>query len=189
MTDLVVPVPVQPIFFKADPVDAGRKLNVHKTFRIRPGRLLNVLCKFILRPVSMGDTLLKVTGTTNSATVLSFHLIWWSQNIYFFGINQLVTLSLSFDNRNVESIMFNKTFFTEWRYSQIIEVCSVICDGVSSISLQELRAPAIGGGGLTISINFRKIAWKWAKKWPIFCRWQQNNPWLHTFFRFLKLEH
>ena len=30
----------------------GRKLNVHETFRRRPGRLLNVLCTFNLRPVS-----------------------------------------------------------------------------------------------------------------------------------------
>ena len=35
------------------PADTGRKLNVHKTFRGRPGRLLNVLCTFNLRPVSM----------------------------------------------------------------------------------------------------------------------------------------
>ena len=33
------------------PVDTGRKLNVHKTFRKRP---LNVLCTFNLRPVSTG---------------------------------------------------------------------------------------------------------------------------------------
>ena len=38
----------------AHPVDTGRKLNVHKTFRRRPGRLLNVLCTFNLRPVSTG---------------------------------------------------------------------------------------------------------------------------------------
>ena len=37
---------------KAIPVDTGRKLNVHKKFRRRPGRLLNVLCTFNLRPVS-----------------------------------------------------------------------------------------------------------------------------------------
>ena len=36
------------------PLDTGHKLNVHKTFRRRPGRLLNVLCKFKLRPVSRG---------------------------------------------------------------------------------------------------------------------------------------
>ena len=35
-------------------VDTGRKLNVHKTFRRRPGRPLNVLCTFNLRPVSTG---------------------------------------------------------------------------------------------------------------------------------------
>ena len=34
------------------PVDTERKLNVHKTFRRRRGRLLNVLCTFNLRPVS-----------------------------------------------------------------------------------------------------------------------------------------
>ena len=33
------------------PVDTGRTLNVHKTFRRRTGRLLNVLCTFNLRPV------------------------------------------------------------------------------------------------------------------------------------------
>ena len=36
------------------PVDTGRKLNVHKTFRRYPGRLLNVLCAFNLSPVSTG---------------------------------------------------------------------------------------------------------------------------------------
>ena len=34
------------------PVDTGRKSNVHKTFRRRPGRLLSILCTFNLRPVS-----------------------------------------------------------------------------------------------------------------------------------------
>ena len=36
------------------PIDTGRKLNAHKTFRRRPGRLLNVLCTFSLRPVFAG---------------------------------------------------------------------------------------------------------------------------------------
>ena len=36
------------------PLGTGRKLNVHKTFGRRPGRLLNVLCTFNLRPVSRG---------------------------------------------------------------------------------------------------------------------------------------
>ena len=35
-------------------LDTGRKLNVHKTFRRRPRRLLNVSCAFNLRPVSTG---------------------------------------------------------------------------------------------------------------------------------------
>ena len=36
------------------PVDRGRRLNVHNTFRRRPERLFNVLCTFNLRPVSRG---------------------------------------------------------------------------------------------------------------------------------------
>ena len=39
----------------SNPVDTGRKLNVHKTFR---RRLLNVLCTFNLRPVSTGKIVL-----------------------------------------------------------------------------------------------------------------------------------
>ena len=39
---------------RGNPVDTGRKLNVHKTVRRRPGRLLNFLCTFNLRPVSIG---------------------------------------------------------------------------------------------------------------------------------------
>ena len=38
-------------------VDTRRKLNVHKTFRRRPGRLLDVLCTFSLLPVSTGQSL------------------------------------------------------------------------------------------------------------------------------------
>ena len=36
------------------PVDTGRKMNVHKTFRRRPVSLLNVLSTFNLRPVYTG---------------------------------------------------------------------------------------------------------------------------------------
>ena len=42
-----------------DPVDTGLKLSVHKTFRRRPGRLLNVLCTFSLCPVSTEEADLK----------------------------------------------------------------------------------------------------------------------------------
>ena len=38
----------------AFPVDTGRKSNLHKMFRRRPGHLLNSLCTFSLRPVSIG---------------------------------------------------------------------------------------------------------------------------------------
>ena len=45
------------------PVDTGRKLNVHKTFRRGPGRLLNVLYTLSLRPVSTGIALKNVKGS------------------------------------------------------------------------------------------------------------------------------
>ena len=41
-----------------NPVDTGRKLNAHKTFRKRQGRLLNVLCTFNFPPVSMAKLFL-----------------------------------------------------------------------------------------------------------------------------------
>ena len=39
------------VFWSAFPIETGRKLNVHKTFR---RSLLNVLCTFNSRPVSTG---------------------------------------------------------------------------------------------------------------------------------------
>ena len=38
--------------FRAVPLNKERKLSVHKTFRRPPGGLLNVSCKFDVRPVS-----------------------------------------------------------------------------------------------------------------------------------------
>ena len=49
------------------PVDTGLKLNVHKTFRRRPGRpgrLLNVLCMFNLRPVATEISSTMIKGRT-----------------------------------------------------------------------------------------------------------------------------
>ena len=46
------------------PVDTGRKLNVHKTFRRRPGRLLNVLCTFNLHPVATEISSTMIKGRT-----------------------------------------------------------------------------------------------------------------------------
>ena len=41
------------VVFNSYPVDTGHKLDVNKTFRRRPVRLLNVLCTSNLRPVSL----------------------------------------------------------------------------------------------------------------------------------------
>ena len=51
---------------KSASVDTGRKLNVHKTFRRRPGRLLNFLYTFNLHPVSTG------AGCTQICNLFSF---------------------------------------------------------------------------------------------------------------------
>ena len=45
---------------KNNPVDTGRKLNVHKTFRRRPGSFRNVLYMFNLRPVSTWNSKLLI---------------------------------------------------------------------------------------------------------------------------------
>ena len=57
------------------PVDTGRKLNVHKTFKGRPGRLLNVLCTLNLRPVSTGQ-------------IVAYHLDYIGNLIYRFITSQ-----------------------------------------------------------------------------------------------------
>ena len=43
----------KPEYWRIFPVDTGRELNVHKTFRRRPEHFLNVLYTFNLRPVSI----------------------------------------------------------------------------------------------------------------------------------------
>ena len=53
------------------PRSTGRKLSIHKTFRRRPGRLLNVLCTFNLRPVSRGYVLTKTIFSVMKLFVLN----------------------------------------------------------------------------------------------------------------------
>ena len=48
------------------PVDTGRKLNVHKLFRGRSGRLLNVLSTLNLRLLSTGSCVVFLTCTRNA---------------------------------------------------------------------------------------------------------------------------
>ena len=64
------------VFTFERPVDTGRKWNVHKTLRRCPGRLLNVLCTFNLRPVSTGERTSKMESKTFTSvkSVKSNHL-------------------------------------------------------------------------------------------------------------------
>ena len=74
------------------PVDTGRKVNVHKTFRRYPGSLLNVLCTFILRPVSAGTEIIyrdKASKLIKLNTNIIYHL------------RLVCTLSLRASNKNL----------------------------------------------------------------------------------------
>ena len=70
------PLYVKDIYYKSSnddmhkTVDTGRKLNVHKTFRRRPGRLLNVLCTFNLRPVSTGKAYIVIFTCATSRSII-----------------------------------------------------------------------------------------------------------------------
>ena len=55
------------------PVDTRRKLNVHKPFRRRPGRLLNVLCTFNFKSCVYGVIIFRTIKIDNS--VLGQYLI------------------------------------------------------------------------------------------------------------------
>ena len=55
------------------PVDTGRKLNVRKPFRRRPGRLLNVLCTFNFKSCVYGVIIFRTIKIDNS--VLGQYLI------------------------------------------------------------------------------------------------------------------
>ena len=88
------------------PADTGRKLNVHNTFIRRPGRLLNVLCTFQLRPVSTGTPLLMLTCTRNNQGEPRFlwdglHCAYWWNNwtksfLRFMGFSDIVKCSFNF---------------------------------------------------------------------------------------------
>ena len=90
----------------------GHKLNVHKTFRRRPERLLNFLCTFNLRP--------KSTGKWNS------WWINWTSIVAKTIINVAFTVSIYLfrvSNGNIRTICSKLTIKTpdrgEWRCSQV----------------------------------------------------------------------
>ena len=71
-----------------DPVDTGHKLDVHKTFRRRPGRLLKVLCTFNLRPVSTGESnIICIFDSPQKKGVCGFFKFSAKQLYFYFVIN------------------------------------------------------------------------------------------------------
>ena len=103
------------------PVDTGRKLNVHKTFRRHPGRLLNVLCTFNLLPVSTGDNMYVTAVMANFVTIVPLCKNW--QKLYFefstFWSFKTVVLSVKvipYASRNHDQILTPSDIFAS-RYS------------------------------------------------------------------------
>ena len=89
------------------PVDTGLKLNVHKTFIRRPGRLLNVLCTFNLRPVSTAFILVKI------------HSLWrfvakFVSNIWMV-IRKIRILNVQLRNYPANFFVFQHVFKMSWR--------------------------------------------------------------------------
>ena len=79
-------------------LDTRRKLNVHKTFRRRPGRFLNVLRTFNLRPVSMEVTIrncfeLEETESFQPKFLVKVSLFGKPANNYLFKFNKKNTRS------------------------------------------------------------------------------------------------
>ena len=52
------------------PLDAGHKLNKHKTFGRRPGALLSVLCAFNIRPASKRYDLMSMSDQSRKINEL-----------------------------------------------------------------------------------------------------------------------
>ena len=78
-----------------NPVDTGRKLNVHKAFKRRPGCLLNVLCTFNLRPVSTGETDFKkalLIKKPYTSSLAKFSVFPFLITMLFFEINMSVEI-------------------------------------------------------------------------------------------------
>ena len=109
--------------YSYNPVDTGRKLNVHKTFRTRPGRLLNVLCTFNLRPVSTGKSIShdsvscirekykqkvispEIATTTNKGRIQLYSE--WNKDPLHHYLNNVLQFIHSYQTRNVVYSVLN----------------------------------------------------------------------------------
>ena len=84
-----------------DPLDTGRKLNVHKTFRRRPRRLLNVLCTLNLHLVPTGERshIFKMLNFSKIAQALVniTKILYLKMNIEFVYRSVFRTLSSIYD--------------------------------------------------------------------------------------------
>ena len=100
-------------------VDTGHKLNVHKTFRRRPGRLLKVMCKFDLRPVSRGGVIEWMTLPVSIVKIIKQFFIAYSQFVFNFMYlinlfyHKIHLFALTYENfRRMETLPFHKIFIS-----------------------------------------------------------------------------
>ena len=59
-----------------EPLDTRLKLNEHKSYRRRPGRLLNVLCTFNTRSVSRGKYQSLFSFNFKTTVYLLYDIVW-----------------------------------------------------------------------------------------------------------------
>ena len=111
------------LFLKSIPVDTGRKLNVHKTFRRRPGCLLNVLCTFNLRPVSTGMNCFSSYFFINNlwsglkySLTLKATILKTKRHSFTKNITRILTWSLFWQSKgNIQCYHFIETYLDVWQ--------------------------------------------------------------------------
>ena len=101
-------------------VDTGCKLNVHKRFRRRPGRLLNVSYTFNLCPVSTGAFIL-FSWLRNESEVVQATFLWSSSIIFLFPFGAFYWTKVKY--RFTDSSKW-------WHYSSCVFItfCNHICE-------------------------------------------------------------
>ena len=105
----------------SSPVDTGRKLNVHKTFRKRPGHLLNVSFTFNLNLVSTG--LDKNSNIVISRLRHDFAIIseWFYENYMVLNPHKYHFLTLGF-NKSFPDFSFKNTIIKNITEEKILEI-------------------------------------------------------------------
>ena len=152
------------------PVDTWRKLNVHKTFRRCPGRLLNVLCTFNLRPVlrfKYFQNQLKIFWEKHPfAIYIAYFCCSFGSSIYFAG-------NKCYSQMDIHSICplqycYCLKITIHWMRDSILlmqEITVELSDKSFICALTELVKPfEVKSTALKVHAN-----WKSTNKWTLMC--------------------